>query len=79
MINTSNKILKLKVIPYWTFSKLCLLQQLFENNGKIHENNIVKYRHNINPFSTNIPIMDKPGSWFLLPKCLENTCGRVAF
>ena len=31
----------------------------------------------INPFSTNVPIMDKPGNWFLLPKCLKNTCGRV--
>ena len=31
-----------------------------------------------NPFSTNIPIMDKPGSCFLLPKCLKNTCGRPA-
>ena len=28
------------------------------------------------PFSTNVPIMDKPGSWFLLAKCLKNTCGR---
>ena len=33
----------------------------------------------VNPFSTNVPFMDKPGSWFLLAKCLENTCGRVAF
>ena len=23
----------------------------------------------INPFSTNVPLMDKPGSWFLLTKC----------
>ena len=29
----------------------------------------------LNPFSTNVPLMDKPGSWFLLAKCLENTCG----
>ena len=33
----------------------------------------------INPFSINVPIMDKPGNWFLLPKCLKNTCGRVTF
>ena len=33
----------------------------------------------LNPFSTNVPIMDKPGSWFLLAKCLKNTCGRVTF
>ena len=32
-----------------------------------------------NPFSTNDPIMDKPGSWFLLAKCFKNTCGRVTF
>ena len=23
--------------------------------------------------------MEKPGSWFLLVKCLKNTCGRVTF
>ena len=31
----------------------------------------------INPFSTNVPLMDKPGCWFFLAKCLKNTCGRV--
>ena len=33
----------------------------------------------INPFLTNVPLMDKPNSWFLLAKCLKNTCGRVTF
>ena len=33
----------------------------------------------VNPFSTNVPLMDKPGDWFLLAKCLKNTCGRVIF
>ena len=33
----------------------------------------------INPISTNVSIMDKPGSRFLLPKCLKNACGRVIF
>ena len=32
-----------------------------------------------NPFSTNIPPMDNPVSWFLLTKCLKNTCGRLIF
>ena len=32
-----------------------------------------------NPFSTNVSIIDKPGGWFLLVKCLKNTCGRVTF
>ena len=30
-------------------------------------------------FSTSVPLMDKPGSCFLLAKCLKNTCGRVTF
>ena len=33
----------------------------------------------INPFLTNNLFMDKPGSWFLLSKCLKNTCGRATF
>ena len=33
----------------------------------------------INPFSTNVPLTDKPGSWFLLTKCQKNTCGGVTF
>ena len=33
----------------------------------------------INLFSTNVPLTDKPGSWFLLAKCLKNTCGKETF
>ena len=33
----------------------------------------------LNPFSTNVLFMDKPGSWFLLAECLKNTYGRVTF
>ena len=33
----------------------------------------------IKPFLTNVPLTGKPGSWFLLAKCLKNTCGRVTF
>ena len=33
----------------------------------------------VKPFSTNAPLIEKPGSWFLLAKCLKNTCGRVTF
>ena len=33
----------------------------------------------IKSFFTNAPLIDKPGSWFLLAKCLKNTCGRVTF
>ena len=33
----------------------------------------------LNLFSTNVPLTDKPGNWFLLAKCLKNTCGRVTF
>ena len=44
-------------------------EQINENTGLIW----------INTFSTNIPSMQKPGCWFLLAKCLKNTCGRVTF
>ena len=30
-----------------------------------------------NRFSANVPLTYKQGSWFLLAKCLKNTCGRV--
>ena len=33
----------------------------------------------INPFLTNVPPTEKPGSWFLLAKSLESTCGRGTF
>ena len=33
----------------------------------------------INPFLANVPIMEKPGSWFLLAKYVKNTRGRVTF
>ena len=33
----------------------------------------------LNPFSTSAPFTDKAGSWFLLAKCLKNTCGSVTF
>ena len=39
----------------------------------------VPIKNDFNPFSTNVPLMDKPGSWFLLAKCLKNTYGRVTF
>ena len=32
-----------------------------------------------NPSLTNVPFTDKPGSWFLLAKCLKNSCRRVIF
>ena len=31
----------------------------------------------LNPFLTTVPLTDKPGSLFLLPKCLKNTYGTV--
>ena len=37
------------------------------------------YKSLLNPFSTNVPLMQKPGSWFLVAKCLKNTCGRLTF
>ena len=43
------------------------------------QNSVNLTQNLINPFSTNVPFMDKPGSCFLLAKCLKNICGRVTF
>ena len=37
----------------------------------------VKFNEFLNPFSTNVPLANKPGNWFLLANCLKNTCGRT--
>ena len=36
-------------------------------------------KDDLQPFSNNVPLMLKPGRWFLLAKCLKSTCGRVTF
>ena len=33
----------------------------------------------INPFLINVSLKNKPGSWLLLAKCLENNCARVTW
>ena len=40
---------------------------------------ILKSYKDLNSFSTSAPLMRKPDSWFLLARCLKNTCGRVTF
>ena len=40
---------------------------------------LVKSAFVINPFPTNAPFMNKPGSWFLLAKYVKNTCGIKTF
>ena len=30
-------------------------------------------------WGANVSLMEKPCGWFLLAKCLKNTCGRVTF
>ena len=32
-----------------------------------------------NPHQANVPLMEKPGGWFLQAKCVKNTCERVTF
>ena len=39
----------------------------------------IKPHDDINPFSTNVQLINKPGSCFLLAKSLKNTCGRMTF
>ena len=45
--------------------------------------NILSYHQfsiaSVNPFPANVPIMEKPGSWFLLAKFVKNACGRETF
>ena len=36
----------------------------------------LKIKFRFNRFSTNVPLMYKPGSWFLLAKCLEKPVGE---
>ena len=40
---------------------------------------LVFVKNSFNPFSINVPLMQKPGSWVLLAKCLKDTCGRLTF
>ena len=55
--------------------------KLYRKFKKLHDRLIILrheiHQNYINPFSTNVPLPDKPGSWFLLAKCLKNTSGRV--
>ena len=57
------------------------LQPFFLDRAHLRETCRVTERRkfSFNPFSTNVPVMDKPGSCFLLPKCLKNTSGIVTF
>lgn len=32
--------------------------------------------HFRNPFPANVPIIEKPSSWFSLAECVKTTCGR---
>ena len=35
--------------------------------------------YGFNPFLAIVPVMEKPGSWFLIAKDVKNTCGIVTF
>ena len=37
------------------------------------------YEKYVNPFQANVSLMEKPGGWFLLTKCVKNVCERVTF
>ena len=50
----------------------------------LKQHNTIEYlgcylESNLNLFVANVPLMEKPGGWFLLAKCVKNTCGRVTF
>ena len=52
------------------------IENLYQNPKRTLVSN---HEEIINPFSTDVQLMKKPGSWFVLAKCLKNTCGRVTF
>ena len=56
-------------IVYW---KTCIVSVYVMCNSYKEKENF-----SLNPFSTNVPFMDKSSSWFLLAKCLKNTYERV--
>ena len=42
----------------------------------IMQSNLCTHRNSIiNQFPANVPIMEKPGIWFLRAKCMKNTTG----
>ena len=61
----------------------CGLQEVLKDlpqalsTGSLYRDIYKKVSHAINLFSINVPLTDKPGSWFLLAKCLKNTCGKI--
>ena len=58
-----------------TPSPKCYFNKVAATLLKSHLDNM----HCFNPFSTIAPLMVKPGSGFLVAKCLKNTCRRVTF
>ena len=70
--NISPPTQKCLAIKWFLLVEICL-------RFLIHRTAKGRYFVMINPFSINFPIMNKPGSWFLLAKCLKKTCGRVTF
>ena len=55
---------------------ILFLISLFESQSNVL---ILQQKVFISLFSTKVSLTQKPGSWFLLAKLLENTCGRVIF
>ena len=51
---------------------------LFQLVDQIYES-FKRCEYTIGVFIDLSKAVDKPGNWFLLAKCLKNTCGRVIF
>ena len=64
-----------KDIPYLISPSFSVITPTYIDAKLNQSTTQVNYLSKLNPFSTNVPLMDKPGSWFLLAKCLKNTCG----
>ena len=83
-------VLRFALLPYYqrivSFSRKVFLQLWLYKTASVQKLTLSDCCQNcsfskfiIDPFSTNVTLIDKPGSSFLLGKCLKNTFARVTF
>ena len=66
------------VFHFLDFKTLNNLHKFWKNFAKFIVKDLFRSFF-LNPFLGNVPLTDKLGNWFLLAKCLKNTCGDVTF
>ena len=66
------------VFHFLDFKTLNNLHKFWKNFAKFIAKDLFRSFF-LNPFLGNVPLTDKLGNWFLVAKCLKNTCGEVTF